>query len=214
MTEDTARTAGAPAKVASPDTRVAHRGGGFQIRREGQPLRSTVLQRGAVYLVVDCSGSMAEHKIAQAREGALRFASEAVAKSYAVGLIGFSSGGSRMCEPREEVSHIQRHLPRLEPDGTTNMAAGIDLARESLAGRRGPLAMVVVTDGMPDDEAATLAAARRAKEARIDVITVGTDDADVAFLRKLASRSGLAVVVENRQLREGIESAAKMLTGH
>ena len=213
MNRDTARTAGAPATATGADARVTLTGGGLQIRREGQPVRSTVLQRGAVYLVVDCSASMAGAKIVQARAGALRFATEAAATSYAVGLIGFSSGASLLCEPREDAAHVEHHLPRLEPGGTTNMARGIALATESLAGRHGPLAMVVVTDGIPDDGTAALAAAHEAKEAGIDVITVGTDDADAAFLRRLASRSGLAVVVDNRHLGEGIGTAARMLTG-
>ena len=213
MTGDTTRTTDTPATVADAGARVTLTGGGLQIRREGQPVRSTVLRRGAVYLVVDCSSSMAGEKIVQARAGALRFAVEAAATSYAVGLIGFSSRASLLCEPREDVAHVEQHLPRLEPGGTTNMARGIALAAENLAGRHGPLAMVVVTDGVPDDGAAALAAAQKATTVGIDVITVGTDDADAAFLRKLASRSGLAAVVDDRHLGEGIGTAAKMLTG-
>lgn len=214
MTGDTARTPGAPAAVAGHDPRVTLTPGGLQIRREGQPIGRTVLHRGAVYLVVDCSSSMAGEKIVQARAGALRFAVDAAATSYAVGLIGFSSRASLLCEPRDDVAQVEQHLPRLEPGGTTNMARGIALAMENLAGRHGPLAMVVVTDGIPDDGAAALAAAEKAKKAGIDVITVGTHDADAAFLRKLASRSGLAVVVDDGQLGEGIATATRMLTGH
>ena len=212
MTSDT-ETAGAPATGDGPDTRVALTGGGLQIRRKGQPLRTTVFRQGAVYLVVDCSSSMEGHKIVQASEGALRFAVEAIGKSYIVGLIAFSSRPSRLCEPQGDVARLKESLPHLQADGTTNMASGIDLATESLKGKHHTLAMVVVTDGVPDDKAAALTAARRAKEIGIDVMTVGTDDADEAFLKKLASRSDLSVVVDNRQIGEGIGSAAKMLTG-
>ena len=174
-------------------------------------MESTVLGGGSVYLVVDCSGSMAGHKIAQAKKGALDFAGQALTKKYAVGLISFSSAASRICEPRQEVSHVRRHLPGLEPGGSTNMAVGIELATAKLKGKLGPLAMVVITDGMPDDQEAALTAARDAKESVIDIITVGTDDADQSFLRKLASRDDLVVVVAREELGKAITSAAKML---
>ena len=196
---------------ASQDKRVALSRGGIEIHRQGKPVESTVLRSGSVYLVIDCSGSMAGRKIDEAKKGALYFAQEALTKRYAIGLISFSSSATHICEPQEKVSQVQRHLPGLEPDGSTNMAGAIELATVKLRGRPGPLAMVVITDGMPDQEGAALGAARDSKKLGIDIITVGTDDADLSFLRKLASRDDLAVVVTREELSKGITSAAKML---
>ena len=196
---------------ASQDKRIALAGGGIEIRREGKPVESTVLRGGSVYLVIDCSGSMAGQKIAEAKKGALDFAQEALTRRYAIGLISFSSSATHICEPREDVSHVRRQLPGLEPDGSTNMARAIELATAKLKGKPGPLAMVVITDGMPDHEGAAIGAARDAKKLGIDIITVGTDDADRSFLRKLASRDDLVVVVTREELGKGITSAAKML---
>ena len=211
MVGDNTEANGATIARVSQGGRVAPTGRGIEIRREGRPVESTVLRGGSVYLVIDSSGSMAGQKIAQAKNGALDFAGEALAKRYAVGLISFSSAATHICEPREEVSHVQRHLAGLEPGGSTNMAAGIELATAKLKGKPGPLAMVVITDGMPDDEEAALTAARDAKNCGIDVITVGTDDADQSFLQKLASRDDLVVLVAREELGKAITSAAKML---
>ena len=197
----------------SQDRRVASTGGGITIRREGKPVEHTVLRGGSVYLVIDCSSSMAGEKIAQAKEGALHFAQEALTKRYSVGLISFASVATHICEPREEVSQVRRHLPGLEPDGSTNMARAIELATVKFKGKPGPLAMVVVTDGMPDHEGAALGAARDAKKLGVDIITVGTDDADRSFLQKLASRDDLVVVVRREALGKGITSTADMLPG-
>jgi Mg-chelatase subunit ChlD len=166
-----------------------------------------------VYLVVDCSNSMTGDKIAQAKKGALDFAGQALAKKYAVGMISFANGATHICEPGEELSQVQANLHRLEADGSTDMAAGISLATVKLKGKRGPLALVVITDGVPDDRQAALAEAEIAKKAGIDVITVGTDDADRSFLQKLASRKDLVVVVRNEILGQGIATAAGMLPG-
>ncbi len=91
------------------------------------------------------------------------------------------------------------------------MARAIELAIVKFKGKPGPLAMVVITDGMPDHEGAALGAARDAKRLGIDIITVGTDDADRSFLQKLASRDDLVVVVTREALGKGITSAADML---
>ena len=69
----------------------------------------------------------------------------------------------------------------------------------------------MITDGMPDDPKAALAAADNAKKSGIDILTVGTDDSDRGLLQKLASRNDLVVMVESEKLGKGITSAAAML---
>ncbi len=213
MAEENFHTNGVEIAKVGQDGRVALTGGGVEIRREGKPLESTVLRGGSVYLVIDCSGSMAGGKTAQAKKGALDFAEEALSKRYAVGVISFAFVAIHICELREQLSQVQRSLSRLEPNGSTNMAGGIELATVKLRGKAGPLAMVVITDGVPDDQSAALRAAGDAKKYGIDVITVGTDDADRSFLRRLASRNDLLVVVKSEQLGQGIAAAAGMLSG-
>ncbi len=198
---------------ANQDERVTMMGRGIEIRRAGRPVENSVLRGGAVYLVIDCSGSMAGDKLAEARKGAIDFSSEALVKRYAIGMISFASEANHICEPRQELANVQRHLPGLEAGGSTNMASGIKLATVKLTGRPAPRAMVVITDGMPDHEEKALDAAREAKEQGIDIMTVGTDDADREFLEKLASRKDLVVVVKSEKLGQGITSAAGMLSG-
>ena len=129
------------------------------------------------------------------------------------GLISFSSFATHICNPGWDISDVRDHLPGLVSGGSTKIAEGIQLATENLKGKPGPLAMVVITDCMPDDVQAALTAAQDAKRSGIDVTTVGTEDADQRTLQKLASRSDLAVVVKRELLGKGIASAAKMLPG-
>ncbi len=91
------------------------------------------------------------------------------------------------------------------------MTAAMQLAVEELTGVNGMRAIVVVTDGMPDNPATVLSVAQRAKESGIEIIAIGTDDADRDFLNKLASRSDLMIKVSRELLGESIASAAKML---
>ena len=73
--------------------------------------------------------------------------------------------------------------------------------------------MVVVTDGLPDDATGALTAADRAKSTGIEVIAIGTDDANKDFLSKLASRASWAAKVEDVALGKQIACAAKLLPG-
>lgn len=168
-------------------------------------------ERARAFLLIDCSSSMSGSKLKQAISGALGFASDALRKNYAIGLISFASDAEVLCLPEASFPDLATRVERLSACGTTNMSDGIDKAAVELLKAPGVRAMVVVTDGVPDSPEAALAAARRAKEAGIDIIAIGTDDADRTFLEKIASRSDLAVKVLSTQLQSGIASAARML---
>jgi len=176
----------------------------------GKPLEVNKPQ-GAVYLVIDCSGSMDGNKLEQAKNGSKGFADEALKKGYAVGLIQFGSDAKHLLEPQRELVSFYSEVEKLAIAGSTNMAAGIRMATEYLADRKKERVICIATDGQPDDRAATLSAANEAKKMGIEIMTIGTDDADKAFLEELATRKELALKVESTKLQQGITSMAKML---
>ena len=116
-----------------------------------------------------------------------------------------------VCDPTVDAIHFTRKIARLEVGlvgGTTNLAAGLILAGkfQELA------AVVIVTDGATPQEPALIAAiALKAK--RVEIICIGTDDADSDFLKRLATRSDLARHVPAKHLRSAIEGAGRLLTG-
>lgn len=197
------------------DSRVTTPEHTVEIRCEGKPVTGVVSSGGYVYLLVDCSGSMSvENKLSQAKKGSLSFARDAVAKGYRVGLIQFSISATRLCEPTREVAVLDRCLGQIELGSETHMAKGIYLAHEQLAGMAGARAIVVVTDGIPNgpgDPQASLQAGKEAKRDGIDILTIGTDDANAAFLKKLASRADLGMKVTRERFEQAIASSAKLL---
>ena len=162
-------------------------------------------------LLIDCSSSMIGGNLQQAKAGALGFVEQALAKGYAVGVIRFACDADLVCSPSRDIKRIREPLAALDASGTTNMTAVIDLARTHLATRQATQAIVLATDGMPDDPQSTLSAAREAKEEGIQIIAIGTDNADSAFLRTIATATDLAIEVEQRQLGQGIIAAARFL---
>ena len=161
-------------------------------------------------LLVDTSGSMAGPKIEQAKSGAIDFVHSAASRGYATALAIFADRAAMVCDPTIDTVLFMRKIDRLEVGivgGTTNLAAGLDLADKfpELA------AVVVVTDGQTNDNDAALKAVFPLKSRGVDIICIGTDDADRNFLKQLATRSDLAVHVQSKELSSAITSASRLL---
>ena len=194
------------------DNRIVISQDGVEIRSEGKPVTSAVAGIGYAYLVLDCSGSMGfANKLDPAKEGTIRFAKEARKKGYLTGLIKFESFPTHLCEPVQDVSILENEVERIDIGGGTNLADAIHIAVERLEAKKGSRVIVIATDGMPDSAQKALYEAQRAKRVGIDIATIGTDDADIGFLKKLASRTTLGIQVSREEFGKGISSVATML---
>jgi Mg-chelatase subunit ChlD len=172
----------------------------------------TVIERRAsnVLLLLDTSGSMAGDKLEQAKSGAVDFAHSASAKGYATALAVFADRAAMVCDPVADSALLARKIAKLSVGivgGSTDLAAGFVLASKfaQLA------AIVVVTDGASNDNKAALDSAGTLKRRGVEIICIGTDDADRAFLALLATRSDLATYVSAENLRFAITEASRML---
>lgn len=163
-----------------------------------------------VLLLIDTSGSMAGQKIEQARNGAIDFAHSAITKSYAAALAIFADRAAMVCDPTFDAARFAKKIGRVDVGlvgGTTDLAAGLTLAEKF----RELAAVVIVTDGQSNDNYAALRVAATLKKRSIDIICIGTDDADGEFLKRLATRSDLATHVSSQNLRAAITDASRFL---
>lgn len=162
-------------------------------------------------ILLDCSGSMTGSKLSQAVEGARDFVRSALSKGYSVGVIRFSTEASLICPPQNALDPICRALGDLSATGSTNMTAAIRLAYDHCSSLEGYRAVVLVTDGQPNNQNTTLAAAQEIAARGVHVMAIGTDDADLDFLSRLSTPGDLATKVDSFQLRGSIAAAARML---
>jgi len=193
---------------------------GITISRRQKPVKKDMDRTGSAYLLIDCSASMAGSKIQQALSGALGFAQDAIKKGYSTGVITFGWKAFRLCKPTSNMGKLSLSLilPLLEIGGGTNIAGAISLGAQSLQDEEGLKALVLITDGMPnigkpDAQTATINEARKARNAGIDILTIGTDDAELAFLERITTRTNLAFHVPKENLSEAIKSSAQLLPG-
>ena len=168
-------------------------------------------QMAHVYLVIDTSGSMVGDKLEQAKNGAMDFAKDALRKEYAVGLISFNTTARHLCEPTYDIGLLKNQIREMHATGSTNMAEAIRIAHHHLRRPDSIQVMVIATDGLPDNAHDALREATNAKKDKIDIVTIGTDDANQEFLKRLATRAELGKKVTREVFSNAISSASNLL---
>lgn len=164
-----------------------------------------------VLLLIDCSRSMADGKLVYAQRGAVEFAENALRSNHSIGLISFDSSARLISGFTSQLETFREAVGQLSEGESTNMAAGIKLATQQLVACRATRSMVIFTDGMPDSQHDALREAAVAKALGIDIIAIGTEDADRSFLNMLASREDMVVSTATAQLGTAIGKAAQLL---
>jgi Mg-chelatase subunit ChlD len=184
-----------------------------QIEKElGVEVRRPVWRDGVAVLLIDASSSMAGHKLGFAVQGATDFAETAIRSGMKVGVVAFSSEAVGLIEPSGDGGQVAAASRRCRAEGSTNLYAGLALAWQMLSAGSSPRrSIVLVTDGEPDDEGAALAIASQIKANGGEILTIGTEDANHAFLKLLASQAGFAQHVSPTQLAGTIKATAKLL---
>jgi Mg-chelatase subunit ChlD len=166
------------------------------------PNRQTVL-------LIDGSESMGDSKKRFATSGAIAFAEGALIKNYSVAVIGFANDARLICKPTTDIGRIRKACGCWPVSGGMFIGAGLDAAVD--LGLEPGDVVVVVTDGACGQPDKTLSIASKLKTKKIEILAVGTDDADQAFLQKLASRPDLGLKVEIGEFASAIRNASKLL---
>ena len=142
---------------------------------------------------------------------------EIIEGRYTAGLIKFSDEASHLCSPQRDLSQFKLYLEEISAMSGTNILAALRIAGEKLLDMPGTRTIVIATDGQPSDpypdpRGSTIREAKCLHEAGIDIIAIGTDDADLEFLQAISSKAEFAIKVDREDFSRAIaESAKKML---
>jgi Mg-chelatase subunit ChlD len=212
MTAEHGKSKGIEITRQQSSSGVTLTGGKIKIDASAKAIETHFIDNwGKVYITLDCSGSMAGYKLEQAKRGILEFAKDAIGKEYVTGLIKFDSSATHLCEPTKDVAFLEISLREIDASGTTNMVDAIKVAYARLKNLECSRVIVIATDGQPDNQEETLKLGKLVKNAGIEIITIGTDDADQQFLKRLASREDLGQKVSSEMFAKTISSAYKLL---
>ena len=168
--------------------------------------------RGAAVIALDCSGSMSGKCFSEAKKGAKGFVDEAFSAGYRVGVVGFGTNAWLQSEISDDREKLKVAIDVMELSGLTDMAGGIEVAQEMLAKNKSEnMTIFIMTDGMPDDQEATLHMAELAKIGNCSIMCQGTEGADHAFLKSLASSEELAQMSVPKDLPKSMSDMGKRL---
>ena len=147
------------------------------------------VERAAVVLATDVSGSMTAtdirpSRLAAAKRAARRFVDE-VPDRVNVGVLAFNNTPRMLQSPTRDREAVKAAIDGMEPSGGTATGEAIATATTTLRGarsqRRTPAAILLLSDGKSTSGRDAIAAAREAKRLKVPVYTVvlGTDQGTI-----------------------------------
>ncbi len=171
-----------------------------------------------VALVSDVSGSM-DDSIGDLKSAATGFVDNLSSPDEGAA-ISFSSDASLDQELTTDYQAIKDAIDAYDAGGGTNMAAGIDTARDELingtnATTGANKVMILLSDGEPNSESDAEDAATAAKDDGIRLFTIALGSADTAFLEGIASSPDDAYVAPDPADLDGVyaEIAQVVISG-
>lgn len=170
---------------------------------------------GEVILIVDDSGSMKwNNKIQQAKDGVTDFAKDAIEKKFAIGLIKFGSNATSLVDSKLKLNGgFESAISQLNAQsGNTYLFPALTMAASKMKSyHRHKKVILIATDGEVHDAEQALNFANMLKASGIEIMTIGTQDANADFLSKLSS-GNKTLQVGDADLRKGLKGMAGYLT--
>ncbi len=112
-------------------------------------------------------------------------------------------------------------IHRLEAEGSTNLTDALEMARGQLVADDRKRYVVILTDGYPDAAESAVEQAMAARRPGIEIVAIGTGDADRDYLRRLASSEQASIFAQERRAgadvrphRPGHRRGRPRLAGH
>jgi molecular chaperone DnaK (HSP70) len=164
-----------------------------------------------IYLLLDCSASMTGEPLVRAQMAAREFLEKCDFTTSEVGLISFSNTVILQAEATNNARKVQAAINRLEPESTTNLTDALELAIGQLTSPDRTRYVVLLTDGYPDAPESALAQAEIAKAAGIEIVAIGMGDADLDYLRRLASTEEGSIFARQGELVQTFGHIARMI---
>lgn len=168
---------------------------------------------GSVVLCLDVSGSMgAEGTLPQAKEGCLRFVTEALAAGYSVAGVLWDSQVIGHTELDRDRAAADKLFGAAVPGGGTDVVPALRMSERMMAGRSGDRVIAIFGDGdLGNAQLARLEADRLASEG-IRVITCGLGDASAKELSAISTEAGQGIrVAQQGDIADAIADMARGL---
>jgi len=165
----------------------------------------------SICLVLDASGSMQNGKLAQVQAAAKNFVQRQDLSRHRVALVQFASDAKLAAPITSDLAQIEHAIDQIHAQGSTAMHLGLQVAQEALLAAASPRHILLFTDGMASWPTLALSAARRSRHRGIQIVAIGTGDADRGFLAQLTGDTGLVLWAASGQFEEAFKAAERLI---
>jgi molecular chaperone DnaK len=164
-----------------------------------------------VFLLIDVSASMTGQPLIEAQTAAEEFLSKCDFTTMEVGLISFSSMVTLQSAATSNVRRLHAAVNRIEAQGSTNLTDALEMARGQLVAVDRKRYIVILTDGYPDAAESAVEQAMAAQKQGIEIVAIGTGDADRDYLRRLASSQHASIFARSGELVQTFGHIARVI---
>lgn len=177
-------------------------------------------QGGAVYLLIDVSGSMGKRNMESARQGGIKFIHEAIGGGYEVGVILWHHRVKGSVELSKDPTRAIQLLKSAKAGGGTTITPAIELARDGLLEwighySGGDAVIAVFGDGdlgVPRSTATSLARQIHAEGIRVLTLGLGEESAGELSAISTAPFEDDAEEVRTNNSTQGVSQTAPKST--
>jgi molecular chaperone DnaK (HSP70)/uncharacterized protein YegL len=164
-----------------------------------------------VFLLIDVSASMTGQPLIEAQTAANEFLSRCDFTTMEVGLISFSTMVTLQSAATSNVRRLHAAVHRIEAQGSTNLTDALEMARGQLVSDDRKRYVVILTDGYPDAPDSAVEQALAARQQGIEIVAIGTGDADRDYLRRLASSEQASIFARSGELVQTFGHIARVI---
>lgn len=183
------------------------------------------LPQRQICLLIDCSGSMHQragreqgmNKLEEVKVAAGHFIARQDLQHDRLAVVGFGTEARTGAALSGDKAGLRRAVDLLYDGGGTNMSAGMQRAASELTptgsapATSAERAILLFTDGEPEDKRAALAAARACREQSIRIVAIGTGDANMRYLTELTGDPQLVFPASAGNFGESFAKAEQVL---
>jgi molecular chaperone DnaK (HSP70) len=181
---------------------------GLPPQRQGALAEAELIR---VFLLIDVSASMTGGPLVEAQTAAEEFLAKCDFTTMEVGLISFSSLVTLQSAATSNVRRLHAAVNRIEAEGSTNLTDALELARGQLVATDRKRYVVILTDGYPDAPESAVEQALAAQKQGIEIVAIGTGDADRDYLRRLASSQQASIFARSGELVQTFGHIARVI---
>ena len=168
-------------------------------------------QPQTVVLLMDTSSSMWGGKLLEVQAAATGFVDRQNLTVNNLAIVEFADNSQVLTNFDADKTELKQAIANLTPSGGTNLSQGLKTVASLLQNSNTPN-ILLFTDGQPNNPRASESIARQIRDTGINLVTVGTGDANSNYLTSLTGNPDLVFFANSGEIDQAFRAAEKAIS--